>query len=276
MGAKLTEVNINTVKDFLAEAKKGDNTVLNKILRLIKDDIYNLAIRMVALVEDAEDITQEVLIKIANNIDDFRGESSVKTWVYRITVNHILDRKKSPAEIFYNDFQLFGDDVLKDIATEAHEDQVLAFEVKYACTLAMLTCLDREHRAAYVIGEIFDLPGKMAAEVLEIEYDAYRQRLSRAKNVIETFTESYCGIVNKKNACRCNKKVEKAITFNRINPFKLNYATHSSVQDFMTELDELSGTKAIMQSHPIYEASEALLNKVIAMLNEKSIEILNV
>ena len=64
----------------------------------MQDDVYRLALRMTAHPEDAEDASQEILIKVITHLEGFRGESSVRTWAYRIAVRHMLDRKKSRVE----------------------------------------------------------------------------------------------------------------------------------------------------------------------------------
>ena len=74
-------------------------------------------------------------------------------------------------------------------------------------SLAMLTCLDRDHRVAYILGDVFDLPHRVAAHVVEASDEVYRQRLSRARRQVEACTRSYCGVVNDQAPCRCDRRV---------------------------------------------------------------------
>lgn len=74
----------------------------------------------------------------------------------------------------------------------------------------MLQCLDRPHRLAYVLGEIFELPAPEAAEALSVEPATFRKRLQRARESIEAFTGAYCGLANEAAACRCPRRVPAA------------------------------------------------------------------
>ena len=100
---------------------------------------------------------------------DFRSRS--KMWVYRVAVNYILDSKKSAIERLHLSFERFAEDLaegLQPTATDYAEQSLLIEEVKVACALAMLQCLDRPHRLAYVLGEIFEFSGPEAADALGI------------------------------------------------------------------------------------------------------------
>src|SRR5262249_36909959 len=137
-------------------------------------DVYRLALRFLWHPQDAEDATQEILVRIITGLAAFRGESSFRTWVYRIACNTLLSlRKKGRMEQRTLSFEEFGEDLVQGLSDEPLADQgvdqaLLLEEVKIGCTLAMLLCLDREHRLAYILGEIVELDHNEAAEVLEI------------------------------------------------------------------------------------------------------------
>lgn len=72
----------------------------------------------------------------------------------------------------------------------------------------MLLCLSREQRLVYVLGEIFEIESKSGYELLNLTPDNYRQILSRAIKDLYQFMNQKCGLINKKNPCRCPKKHE--------------------------------------------------------------------
>jgi RNA polymerase sigma factor (sigma-70 family) len=149
--------------------------------------------------DDAEDATQEILVRAVTRLAQFDFRSKLKTWVYRIAVNYILDVKKSPVERMHLDFQRFADDLVEGLSSDGPADSersVLVEEVKIGCTLGMLQCLDRPHRLAYVLGEILDLSGPESAEALGISAELFRKRLQHARTAIEAFTRSYCGLAS--------------------------------------------------------------------------------
>ena len=79
---------------LVARARSGDRRALDQLLREMKDLIYNLAIRMLGSPADAEDASQEILIRLVTGLDAFRGDSSFRTWVYRVASNQLLTTRK--------------------------------------------------------------------------------------------------------------------------------------------------------------------------------------
>ena len=86
------------IENLVEKAKMGDKDVLDEIIMRIQDNIYGLAIRMLFIPADAEDATQEILVKVVTHLCTFRGESRFDTWVYRIASNHLMTMRKSRAE----------------------------------------------------------------------------------------------------------------------------------------------------------------------------------
>ena len=246
-------------------ARGGDRLALERVVRAVQDDVFRLALRMTGCPEDARDACQEVLIKVVTRLDSFRGDSSVRTWAYRIAVRHLLDRKKSRVEELAMSFERFGADLLEGLAAPDSTDPVMVEEVKLGCTLAMLTCLDREHRLAYVLGDVFDLPNRDAAELCAITEESYRQRLSRARRSLETFTQSFCGLVDERAPCRCDRRVARAEELGRIERGRPRLA-HAGAREAAREMETLHDTARLMRSHPGYAAPADIIEGVRAAL----------
>ena len=70
--------------------------------------IYNIAIRVVFHPQDAEEVTQEVLVKAITKLSTFKGESQFRTWLYRIVANHVLNMKRRSAETKVTTFADYG------------------------------------------------------------------------------------------------------------------------------------------------------------------------
>ena len=88
---------------LVSQAVQGSHTAVEKLIERHQKWIYNIALRMVGEPLDAEDVTQEVLIKILKSLPGFKQESSFRTWAYRIMVNHVLNMKKRNAEKKWTD-----------------------------------------------------------------------------------------------------------------------------------------------------------------------------
>lgn len=189
----------SALEDVARLAIDGDKGALDLVVRALQADIYALALRMLWNREDAEDATQEILVRVVTRLSQFDFRSRLRTWAYRVTVNYILDVKKSAVERLHLSFEQFGDTLTRNLDVEGASDaeqSLLIEEVKVGCTLAMLQCLDRPHRFAYVLGDIMELSGPEAAEVLEISPDLFRKRLQHARAAVVSFTRTYCGLAS--------------------------------------------------------------------------------
>ena len=87
-----------TDTDLVEQAKNGDRAALEKLVLRHQAWIYNIAVRMVFQPQDAEEVTQEVLVKVITKLSTFKGESKFRTWLYRIAANHVLNMKRRSAE----------------------------------------------------------------------------------------------------------------------------------------------------------------------------------
>jgi len=202
-----------TIEDIARQALDGDREALDALVRALQDDLYGLALRMLWNREDAEDATQEILIRIVTHLSQFGFRSRLKTWAYRLAVNFILDVKKSATERLHLSFERFADDLgggLQPGSASDTEQSLLIDEVKIGCSLAMLQCLDRPHRAAYVLGDVMELSGPEAAEVLAISPELFRKRLQLARGAVLGFLRSHCGLVSDSAPCRCHRRVPSA------------------------------------------------------------------
>jgi RNA polymerase sigma factor (sigma-70 family) len=219
-----------TLEDLARRAVAGDRSAVEQLVRSIQPDVYTLAVRMLWNREDAQDAAQELLIRVVTRLSSFDFRSRLRTWVYRVAVNYLMDVKKSAVERMNLNFTSFADDLhdgLSDDGPPAHEESVMIEEVKIGCTLAMLQCLDRPHRLTYILGEILDLSGPEAAAALGIDAATLRKRLERARSAVFEFARSYCGLASEEAACRCNRRVPAAIRLGRLRPDAPAFAEHA-------------------------------------------------
>ena len=167
--------------ELVRAAQSGDGATLEAVVMSVRDRIYRLCLRMTASPADAEDAMQEILIKVITRLAMFRGDATFSTWVHRIAVNHLMDRSKSVVERMQLTFDAFSTDLRDGLSASpsaAPDAALLEHEVQLACTHAMLTCLDREDRIVYVLGDIFGVDSDDGGYICEISADTYRRRLS--------------------------------------------------------------------------------------------------
>jgi RNA polymerase sigma factor (sigma-70 family) len=211
--------------------QNGDREALESLVMRHQDWVYNIVLRMVYHPEDAEDATQEVLIKLLTKLSTFEARSSFRTWLYRIVVNHVLNMKRARAEAAEWTFKKYGDGLdgapdleLPDPRSVPADVQLLVDEARITCSSGMLLCLSREQRIVYILGEIFDISDTVGAELLETTRDNFRQRLSRARRDLHSFMQNKCGLVNKANPCRCAKKTQAFMKAGYVDPQNLLFA----------------------------------------------------
>ena len=273
--------------ELVAQIRGGSRDALETLLRRHQSWIYNLVQRMVYLPQDAEDITQEILIKVMTKLSTFEGRSSFRTWLYRIVVNHVLNMKRSRAEELEWTFQRyaasldsFPDADLPDSSANSADTQLLVDEARIGCTSGMLLCLNREQRLIYILGEIFIVTDKVGAEILEISRENFRQKLSRARRDLHHFMQNQCGLVNKANPCRCAKKTRAFMTAGYVNPENLLFArkhvtrVREVARKTSRNIDSLDAAYAeIHRDHPFLESPDfvASLRNLLNLPDFKSI-----
>ncbi len=179
---------------LVARARSGSREALEALVRRHRGWIYNLAVRMLYHPHDAEDATQEILIKAVTRLSSFEGRSSFRTWLYRLVINHVLNMKRGRIEHEILGFPVYGEALdatpdfeLPDPNSVPAEVQLLVTEVMISCVSGMLLCLDREQRLTYVLGAIFGVTDTVGAELLEISCENFRQRLTRARRDLHNF-----------------------------------------------------------------------------------------
>lgn len=257
-------------------AQGGDRAALETLVKRIRHDIYRLALRMVTRPAEAEDATQEVLIRLVTRLSTYQGEAKLMTWAYRVAVNHLIDRRRSCAERAELTFDGFAEDLADGLASppDDPEREVLAQEVKLGCTLALLSCLDREHRIAYVLAEVFGLASADAAYVCEVSEPTYRKRLSRARERVHGFLEAHCGLVApERAACHCELRIRAAQARGRVDPAQLVYARHAA-ERATQELETLHDAAALMRGHPGYLAPERITDGIVQLLRSGRFDVL--
>ena len=262
----------------IEQAIAGDKAALQTVLGSVQDMVFNLSLRMLGTFHDAEDASQDILLKVMTHLSSFRGESAFTTWVFRIAVNHLTGYKKHLFAQFPLSFEFYGEDIkngkIEDVPdlTQNVDRDILAEELKLSCTNVMLQCLDPESRCIFILGTMFRLDSRVAGEILDISPEAYRQRLSRVRRRMADFLSEYCGEYGK-GSCRCHQRVNYAIQCRRISPAQLDFTAARPadlllhVKEAMEEIDGYSQQFSFCRT---YQSSERLKGMLQDFLNGKA------
>jgi RNA polymerase sigma-70 factor (ECF subfamily) len=189
-------VNVDKADDLslISRFKAGDISAFEEILIKHQDRIYNVCRYMLGNKDEAEDAAQDTFIKAYRKLSDFRPDSALYTWLYRIAVNTCLDYKKRPffASMFRGTRE--DDEVMNKLPSDEPSPERL-YESKqtgHALRVGLEQLLEK-FRTVLILKEIEGLSYEEIAEVLDISTGTVKSRISRAreelKQLLKNFTE---------------------------------------------------------------------------------------
>ena len=263
-------------QDLVDKATAGDKKALETLIVGVQDIVFNLSLRMLGTFADAEDATQDILLKMITHLSSFRGDSSFTTWVFSIAANHLKNYKKHMFARYPLSFEYYGDDIengkSQDVPdlTQNVEKGILAEELKMSCTNVMLQCLDMESRCIFILGTMFKIDSRIAGDILGMTPEAYRKRLSRIREKMADFLGEYCGEYGS-GRCKCIDRVNYAIQSHRINPLQLDYMTATEismqtmmdVKNAMEDIDDLSQDFSFCKPYQSPERTKHLIQEFL-------------
>ena len=265
------------------QATSGDKDALETLITGVQDMVFNLSLRMLGTFADAEDATQDILLKMITHLSSFRGDSAFTTWVFRIAANHLKNYKKHMFARYPLSFEYYGNDIengeienIPDL-TQNVEKEILAEELKMSCTNVMLQCLDTESRCIFILGTMFKLDSRIAGDILEITPEAYRQRLSRIRRKMADFLGEYCGEYGG-GKCRCKDRVNYAIQSHRLNPLQPDYMSAAEIPvqtmiDVKNAMEEIDGLSQDFSFCKTYRSSEHIKQLIRDFLDSTQLSI---
>jgi len=260
----------DTPDDILVrEAQAGDSAAAELLLARHQPWVFNLAVRMLLGRSDAEDATQDALLKAFKSLPAFRGESQFRTWLYRIAVNCILNVKQASAALCSFEDAARGLARVPDLdppdpRTVPVPVEILVEETRICCTMGTLLCLDGRQRLAFILGEIFGVSDQTGAEIVEVSPANFRQILSRARSDLYQYLRGNCSLVNPEASCKCARKTRAFIQGGFVDPAKLQF-TRQYQRKVREVADQRAGelSEAYMQvgaevyrDHAFYEPAE--------------------
>ncbi|MDO9540983.1 MAG: RNA polymerase sigma factor [Kiritimatiellia bacterium] len=169
-------------RELIVKAKSGNGAAFEEIYRLTSGFVFNVALRIVRRPADAEDVTQEVFVKTHKNLSQFGFQSSLKTWLYRITVNTAISRcRKSTREA---DVIAKYKNYLETQPTNEPFPNPIQKKDNETIIAVLLAELDPDQRACLVLREMEGLAYNEIAEILNIPMNTVRSRLHRARETL--------------------------------------------------------------------------------------------
>lgn len=262
--------------DLVARALDGDASALRELVTRHQPFVHAIALKMFGNRTDAEDLTQEVMVKVITSLRSFRGESALRTWLYRITANHFLKTRRRGVEREVTAFEPYFEAVaaMPDEEPEGADEEIggkTTEELRLRCTSGMLMCLDRVQRITFILGALFEVSHTLGAEILGTSPANFRVRLHRARKDLYSWMNDRCGLVNTANPCRCHKKTRAQVRAGAVDPTRLVFNA-----DYLIRIEDLSRRGAanameavdelherVFLSHPLH-VTKSVIDEILA------------
>ena len=190
IGARAQEAAI------VADLKAGSEEAYAWLIGEFQRPVYGLVYRMVSDPADAADTTQDVFLKVFRGMKHFHGESSLKTWIYRIALHEAANRKRwwfrhkvheTSIELPESEGNRNGDGAIESALTDRHEspfDNVAQNELRQRVD-AELHRVDEPYRTTLILRDLEEMSYEEIAEILQISLGTVKSRLTRGRQALK-------------------------------------------------------------------------------------------
>ncbi|MFC1562892.1 RNA polymerase sigma factor [candidate division KSB1 bacterium] len=172
----MKKANITSEKELIERCIRGDS--FKELFNLFKDRVFSTSIRMLGNVQDAEDTTQEIFIKIFKNIKNFKGDSSLKTWIYKISVNTCIDKLKKRKKHIKNEYLGLGNEINLTSYTEK------PFGQNKVIIDNEISKLPEKYKSVFILHEIEGFKHEEISEIMNIPPGTSKSHLFVAKSLL--------------------------------------------------------------------------------------------
>ncbi len=186
--------------------------IIFRLQLLMRADKVNRYLERMVGRNDAEDLTQEVFLKIDKGLPDFQGKSSLSTWVYRIATNAAVDRMKSRSYREGTETVAL-EDVSGEPENRGGEEGSLSAEREAIrkemneCIQEFVAKLPADYRVVILLSEMKELKNQQIADILGISLDAVKIRLHRARTRLKAEFEAGCNFYHDEGGTlSCDRK----------------------------------------------------------------------
>jgi RNA polymerase sigma-70 factor (ECF subfamily) len=184
-----------TEQELISGLLKGDETAFKTLVNTYKKMVYNTVLGFVQHMHDAEDVTQDVFIKVYENIGRFKQQSKLSTWIYRISITQAIDftrhknRKKRAGFLS----SLFGNnnELLHEPVDFIHPGVLAENKERSAILFKAINQLPEKQQTAFILQKVQDLSQQKIAEIMQLNEGAVESLLMRAKGNLKKLLINY-------------------------------------------------------------------------------------
>lgn len=179
-------------KELLMRAKSGDEAAFEEIVKMYQKKICSTIFFMVKNENIVEDLAQEVFIKIYRNIGKFNAESSLYTWIYRITMNTCIDQIKKEKRFTYINPVIETEDGDMEVQYEDETqklDEILEEKIRREKLIKAIKKLPAEQRALIVLRDVRQFKYMEIAEMLKLNLGTVKSKINRSRQALKEILE---------------------------------------------------------------------------------------
>jgi RNA polymerase sigma factor (sigma-70 family) len=181
--------------ELIQQLIRGDESAFRQIVETRKSLVYNTVLGLLQNPEDAEDVTQEVFIKVYEVIHQFKGESSFSTWLYRIAVTKSLEliRKGKRKKRFAFITSLFGEnnEIRHDPPNDIHPGVIMENREHASKLFEAIRQLPENQRVAFTLHKVEGVPYQEISEIMQLSVSAIESLIHRAKTNLKKILKDY-------------------------------------------------------------------------------------
>ncbi|PKM66557.1 MAG: hypothetical protein CVU95_11290 [Firmicutes bacterium HGW-Firmicutes-2] len=181
---------------------------LENIVEQDYDKFYAIVYRITESHQDTEDVLQNSFLKAYKNLKNFRKQSKLSTWFYRIAINesyrYMQSWNKLPVIAIVEDLNINETTFFGNLEyDENFVDVLIVEEMREKCIRGFLKCVPQKMRVVFLLKTCIDLKNKEIAEILEIKENNVKVLLHRARKQLKEMFEYRCNLIDPSKPCKC-------------------------------------------------------------------------
>lgn len=184
------ELELDVDQEIVAQFRSGDRDAFAKLVQKYQSRVLTLATRILDNRSEAEDVAQDIFVKVFQSLHEFRGASRFSTWLYRITVNHCLNYIRRRTRQQQTLVAAEPEEWMQESPT-SNPHRTLEQKERWALVQAKLQVLSPEYRTILLLRDFEGLSYEEIADVLQLESGTVKSRLHRARTELKALLEPY-------------------------------------------------------------------------------------
>ncbi len=215
---RLVMKTVCVATEVVDRAKSGDGAAFAELVQTHQAEVRSFLYRMTAHRQDAEDLSQEVWLRVHRKLPAFEGRASFRTWLFRVATNLARDEHRARQRWPVN-----AQDLAKELAESgpetaaefrrverdtAHTRYEIREHIDFCLTCIMKT-LPLEQQLAVMLSEMYGFTNTEAADVLEVSLGVLKHQLHDARTTLDRVFEQRCALINKRGVCHADLVANK-------------------------------------------------------------------